>query len=246
MKTEINFFSGTSGLVLSIPKSAYPPEYQNKSRLTYYGSLFNSVEINSSFYKIPQALTVAKWSDSVGDDFQFTFKLSKDITHAKDLDYSEKDLGHFLQTISNVEAKKGCLLIQFPPKLSVEKIDQVKLLIRKINGHKDWRVAIEFRNVSWYQKVVYDFVNQYRATIVLHDLPGSSPPLLIPTGDFIYLRFHGPGGKYRGSYTDDFLNASAKRIKRWLDEDKKVYVYFNNTMGDAFNNLKRLNELVDI
>ncbi len=81
------FYSGTSGLVLPVPKLLYPAEFQDKSRLTYYASLFNSIEINSSFYKIPQIPTVCKWAESVPDNFQFTFKLSKAITHAKGLEF---------------------------------------------------------------------------------------------------------------------------------------------------------------
>src|ERR1044072_276638 len=95
-KREGIYRSGTSGLVLPVPnKKAFPPEFKDKSRLTYYGSLFNSIEINSSFYKIPQAATVKKWADSVPDNFAFTFKLWREITHIKGLAYQPEDVLRF-------------------------------------------------------------------------------------------------------------------------------------------------------
>ncbi len=100
------FYSGTSGLVLPVPQSLYPTEFQDKSRLEYYASLFNSVEINSSFYKMPMISTVSKWAESVGDHFQFTFKLSKIITHVKGLDFNVEDIELFMQRIENIHNKK--------------------------------------------------------------------------------------------------------------------------------------------
>ncbi len=112
--------SGTSGLVLPVPKHLYPPEFKGKSRLTYYSSLFNSVEINSSFYKAPMISTVSKWAESVPDNFQFTFKLCKAITHVKGLLFNPEDVYDFMQTIAYAGNKIGCLLVQFPPGLKVE------------------------------------------------------------------------------------------------------------------------------
>jgi len=114
-----SFYSGTRGLVLPVPQVLYPPEFSGKSRLTYYASLFNSVEINSSFYKMPKAATVLKWADSVPQNFQFTFKLLKAVTHAKALDFSAEDVDLFIQTVNNIGNKKGCLLVQFPPSLKM-------------------------------------------------------------------------------------------------------------------------------
>src|SRR5688572_17070366 len=81
------FLSGTSGLALSIPQAQYPAAFKGASRLTFYGSLFNSIEINSTFYKLPKAATILKWAESVPAHFRFTFKLSKSITHHKGLDF---------------------------------------------------------------------------------------------------------------------------------------------------------------
>jgi uncharacterized protein YecE (DUF72 family) len=246
---EKTFYSGTSGLVLPVPQSLYPPEFQGKSRLTYYASLFNSIEINSSFYKIPKVSTVSKWAESVPDNFQFTFKLSKAITHAKGLDFNAEDIDRFMQVVAPIGNKKGCLLVQFPPGLKIEKIDQLQKLLVSIKGANPesiWKVAIEFRNQSWYDDEVYDLLNQDNISMVIHDLPAAATPLPESIAGFAYLRFHGPGGRYRGSYSDDFLYRYAKYIKTWTSEGKLVYLYFNNTMGDAVKNLQTLNRMLQL
>ena len=247
--TKNTFYSGTSGLVVPIPKTLYPPEFAGKSRLAYYSSLFNSIEINSSFYKLPMLTTVVKWAESVPADFQFTFKLSKTITHLKGLDFNAEDIDRFIQTIANVGNKKGCLLAQFPPGLKMEQFKQLQKLIKKIqfaNKKHGWKLAMEFRHSSWYNDKLYDLLNKYNISMVIHDLPASATPFTIPIPDFAYLRFHGPGGRYRGSYTDDFLHQHAQYIRQWIGEGKTVYCYFNNTMGDAVKNLERLNEFVEV
>jgi uncharacterized protein YecE (DUF72 family) len=239
-----SFYSGTSGLVLPVKQSLYPDEFQGKSRLTYYASLFNSVEINSSFYKMPKASTVSNWAENVPDNFRFTFKLSKAVTHAKGLDFNAEDVDLFIQTIAHTGNKRGCLLIQFPPSLEIDKIGQVEnilMCIKTADPDNDWKIAIEFRNQTWYHDEVYDLLNQFGASLVWHDLPASAPPLKESKAGFMYVRFHGPGGKYRGSYSDDMLYQYAQDIKTWIDHRKVGYVYFNNTMGDASNNLQTLN-----
>ena len=97
------FYSGTSGIITSNNPELIPsPEFQGKSRLTYYASLFNRVEINTSFYKLPRISTVIKWADSVPPTFQFTFKLSKAITHAKGLNFNQEDVRLFMHTVDHI------------------------------------------------------------------------------------------------------------------------------------------------
>lgn len=244
--SSTKFFSGTSGLVLPVPQSQYPPAFQGKSRLEYFAHLFNSVEINSSFYKLPKVSKVTKWPESVPDNFRFTFKLSKTITHAKGLEFTQEDVELFMQTVAHIGNKKGCLLAQFPPSLKMEKFDKVKELLKDIaHANKDdWKVAIEFRNISWYNEKVYELLEKYNVSLVIHDVPASATPVTDSNVNFKYLRFHGPGGRYRGSYTDEFLQEYAMHINSWIKKGKTVYAYFNNTMGDAVGNLQTLNRLV--
>lgn len=242
---EKAFYSGTSGLLLPVPnKQYYPIEFRDKSRLTYYGFLFNSIEINSSFYKVPLAKTVKNWAESVPEAFKFTFKLWREITHQKGLSFDPEEVRRFLKIIDEVgDSKKGCLLVQFPPSIGTTFLPQLSQLlhtIREADPQSGWKLALEFRHASWYQEMTYDLMQTYQAGLVLHDKPGSVSPMVTQETDFIYLRFHGPKGDYKGGYEDDFLAEYATYIQDWINEGKTVYVYFNNTAGDAIRNLETL------
>lgn len=247
MDAKGNFYSGTSGLVLPVPnKLAYPPAFQDKSRLEYYASLFDSIEINSSFYKVPTAATVRKWADSVPATFKFTFKLWREITHNKGLTFKPEDIARFMQVIGQAGDKKGSLLVQFPASITIANRQQMEKLLQDINAANTdgWHVAVEFRSNTWYREDIYALLERLRMVVVLHDMPKSAPPMLEQDAAFVYLRFHGPGGGYRGSYGDDILSEYAGYINDWREEGKTVYTYFNNTMGDALQNLLTLNKYI--
>jgi uncharacterized protein YecE (DUF72 family) len=241
-------YAGASGLVLPVPnKACYPPEYQDKSRLCYYASLFNSIEINSSFYKIPMASTVRKWAQDVPANFRFTYKLWRGITHEKGLMFDPADINRFMQVINEAGEKKGCILVQFPPSIKSDNLPQLGSLLyhlRESDTEQQWNIAVEFRHKSWYNDGTAQLLEQYNMGMVIHDLPASAAPLQTPHPDFVYLRFHGPNGGYRGSYSDAFLYEYANYIREWQADGKTVYVYFNNTMGSAVQNLVLLNNYI--
>lgn len=242
-----NLFFGLSGIVLPVPKYRFPLSYQNKSRLTYYASFFNSIEINSSFYKIPQAKTIARWVESVPDHFVFTFKLFRELTHVKNLDFRTEYIFMFMDAIESAGRKKGCILVQFPPGLSSANLSQLDVLLQTIKSRdrdSAWHVAVEFRNRGWHQDEVYEFLEKLKCGLVLQDKPSCATPLVDNESDFVYVRFHGPTGNYRGSYAEDELREHADRVREWLSEKKKVFVYFNNTAGDAFENLNTFKAFV--
>jgi len=243
------FWSGTSGLVLTEPnRAAFPEEFRETSRLYYYAHLFRSIEINSSFYKLPLPATFAKWSAEVPADFRFTVKLSRDITHARDLAFQPGQVEKFMQAADRIGDKKGCLLIQFPPGLTRDGLPQLLLLLENLQEHDpqhSWKRAVEFRHPSWYTATVYSLLDRFGASLVLQDMPGSTT-IMEGSGatDHVYLRYHGPAGDYRGGYTANFLAHQAERITGWLTEGKTVYAYFNNTIGEAVANLQSLNKMV--
>ncbi len=246
-KTKGVFRIGTSNIVVPGPKHTFPEEYQDKSRLTYYASLFNSLEVNSTFYKLPMARTFEKWASEVPDDFQFTVKLSKDITHAKGLLYEPEAVKKFMTAADGLGDKKGCLLIQFPGSITVHNASKVSELLEEIEQYDSkhtWRKAIEFRHHSWYKSAIYDLLHQYKTALVIQDMPKSKTPDIAQRERFIFRRYHGSDGDYRGSYHEEHLQAQAEDIKKCLGKGKDAYAYFNNTMGDAFNNAMMLQELV--
>jgi uncharacterized protein YecE (DUF72 family) len=240
--------AGTSGLVLREPnKQAFPEEHKQKPRLTYYATLFNSIEINSSFYKVPMPVTFTKWANMVPAGFQFTVKLWRDITHARGFLYDPAHISLFMKAAANMGQKKGCLLIQLPPSVAWNKIDKLEELLQQVregNTNPAWKLAVEFRDKSWYRRETYELLDKFRCTLVLHDMPASVIREYHGTTDFIYVRFHGVKGDYKGGYPDEHLQEYAAKIKSWLQQGKDVYTYFNNTIGDAVANLETLNALV--
>lgn len=228
-------------------KLFYPEEFKDKSRLCFYSSIMNSIEVNSSFYKVPMASTVKKWAEDVPETFRFTFKLSKEITHNKELAFDPQAVSAFMEVISFVGDKRGCVLVQFPPSVRIGNLKQLELLmsvLRKSDPHYTWNIALEFRHVSLYSDVVYRLLEDYRMAMVIQDKPPAVTPMMESELPFVYLRFHGPGGSYRGSYEDELLYEYASYINDWISEGKTVYSYFNNTMGEAISNLFTLSDLV--
>jgi uncharacterized protein YecE (DUF72 family) len=184
--------------------------------------------------------TYRRWALDVPGDFQFSLKLSREITHARNLEGDSASLVKFMQATAGTGNKKGCLLIQFPGAISLDYFDKVELILQEIElcdeSWHQWRKAVEFRNPSWYIGETYELLNQYHAVAVLHDFRKAKLSEISGKEDFVYMRFHGPRGDYRDSYDNCFLQSKAMQIKEWLDEGKDVYAYFNNTIGNAFDN----------
>lgn len=239
-KEEHNFYCGTSNITIPVKNKTYFPEsFRDKSRLNYYATLLNSVEINSTFYKLPLTKTIDKWLNDVPEDFRFTFKLSKSITHSKNLMYDVEDIRRFGQLVQFAGYKKGCILIQFPQSVKASlfrRLQQLLIDLQLVGQLNDWHLAVEFRDASWYRDSVYEMLEKYKAGIVIHDMPKSFTPLIEMERSFYYLRFHGPVGDYRGGYPQDFLSDHALNIQSWLDDGYPVFAYFNNTIGDAVHN----------
>ncbi|HVU53659.1 MAG TPA: DUF72 domain-containing protein [Puia sp.] len=240
------FRAGTSGLVLREPnKQAFPDEHKQKTRLSYYATLFNTIEINSSFYKPPMPVTFTKWANMVPDDFQFTIKLWRNITHVRGFAFSAADVALFMKAASNLGRKKGCLLIQFPPSVTKARIQPLTNLLEEVRATgPGWKLAVEFRDKSWYNDNTYRLLDEHKATLVLHDMPSSLIHTPLDNSPFIYIRFHGVKGDYKGGYHRSHLEQYAERIRTWLRQGKDVYTYFNNTIGDAVANLETLISLV--
>ncbi len=192
--------------------------------------------------------TIQRWADDVPADFKFTFKLWKGITHNKDLAFNYNDVERFMHTINGAGDKKGCLLIQFPPSLQIN-LNQLDVLLSAIttaDEARDWKVVVEFRNRSWYQEDVYQLLENYQMAIVMHDMPASATPFIENDVPFTFLRFHGPENGYRGSYSDDYLSEYASYVNEWRDAGKTVYAYFNNTVGNALQNLITFDRMIGI
>lgn len=240
-------YIGTSGIVLPGSKESFPDEFKSGTRLQYYSTLFNSLEINSSFYKTPQPQTFSKWEHEVNKDFRFTVKMSRDITHSKKLDFNPEDLKNFMDSANHVESKKGALLIQFPASITADYFLKVEDLIKQtqsLQGESRWDIAIELRHNSWYNAATYDMLTRHRVSIVFHDMPRSNTPVDQPVTSIVYIRFHGSAGDYKGSYSIVDMEKYIELINYSYQTGKTIFVYFNNTIGNAYENALSLQHYI--
>ncbi len=245
--SEGKLYIGTSGIVLPYKNQlAYPEALKGLSRLSVYSTIFNSLEVNSIFYKLPRPATVARWAESVNKEFRFTFKLGKQVTHSPQLDFDKADLVKYFEVITAARENAGCLLVQFPPSVKCGFFKKVRALLSGIQQLNDgaWPIAVEFRSPCWYTDETYELLNQQRAAIVYHDKWGSESPQPNLDADYIYLRFHGPRGDYKDSYDPGILHEYAAYVNDWMHSGKSVFVYFNNTIGDALGNARTLVKLI--
>jgi uncharacterized protein YecE (DUF72 family) len=152
----------------------------------------------------------------------------------------EKSLVEFLDRVALLEEKLGAILFQLPPFLKMD-ANRLETFLKALPKH--FRYAFEFRNETWYDEAVYDLLRQYNCAFCIYELAGHLSPAPV-TADFVYLRLHGPGGKYQGSYSDAALRKWAEKCREWL-KDKDVFAYFDNDeKGYAAFNAQKLRELI--
>ncbi len=220
----------------------YPTGLKPADQFRYYQSFFDTVEINNSFYRLPSLETFKKWNADTPESFLFSVKASRFITHMKKLSDPEPALDLLLSRASGLEKKLGPLLFQLPPgwKVNTERFND---FIHALPV--DQRIAIEFRNSSWYSESVYEMLRKRNCAFCIYELAGHQSPLVV-TADFVYARLHGPGEKYQGCYTNESLKVWAERIVQWEHEGKDVYIYFDNDQeGFAAFNAITLNDMVN-
>ena len=202
----------------------YPQGLPKEGFLGYYARHFDTVEVNSSFYRLPEEDTVRAWRDSVPEGFIFSVKASRFITHNKNLKDPETTLPLFFDRVGLLGGKLGPVLFQLPPgwKINIERLEGFLDALPK--GH---RYAFEFRNPTWFDAGVYGLLKKHNSAFCIYDLDRTLSPVEA-TADFVYLRLHGPDGPYRGRYTDNSLRGWAGEFSRWVGQARDVYCYFDN------------------
>lgn len=214
----------------------YPAKTPPSKMLAYYLQFFDTVELNNTFYCLPKKTALENWRTSTPPHFLFAAKGSRFITHMKKLKDPELALTRYLEAVDVLGDKLGPILFQLPPNWEPDAARFEHFLGALPRHH---RYAFEFRHPAWDAPIIYALLAQYRAAYCIFDLAGYQSPLHVST-DLVYIRLHGPGGKYQGSYSDEALRAWARRIHSWRGEGKAVYVYFDNDQAGyaAFNAIK--------
>ena len=167
----------------------YPSKVENKLWLSYYSQVFNYVEVDSTFYRIPNQFMVKNWATKTPKDFRFTGKFPKVITHDKKFKNSGKELSLFYDAMKPLKDKLLALLIQFPPYVKItEGMEALKQ--NDFFFDDDFRYAVEVRHPSWFSDLAYNFFSNNNLCMVWNQLDKiRSPPIV--TSDFVYLRLIG-------------------------------------------------------
>lgn len=220
----------------------YPEEMKSKDFRDYYLKYFKTVEINNSFYRLPSYETFQNWRETTPEDFVFSVKASRFITHMKKLKDPQSTFANFIQNVEGLEEKLGPILFQLPPlwQYNEERFREFLDALPK----NAYRYTFEFRNDTWYNESAYQLLEKNNMAFCIYELEYHQSPQIV-TSDFVYIRLHGPGRKYEGSYNDEALKCWAEKCKGWQDENKDVYIYFDNDqLGYAAFNALKLIEIV--
>jgi uncharacterized protein YecE (DUF72 family) len=196
-----------------------------KRWLARYAELFDTVEVNSSFYRLPERKTVAEWERQTRDGFCFAFKVSRYLTHVKRLQGVGGGLRRLWGRLGPVReaGKLGPILWQLPPNLQAEPA-RLEHLLGVLPGG---RHAFEFRHPSWFGPETYDLLEGAGAALVIADHPERDYGEARMTAEWTYVRLHYGSRGRRGNYSDRELRTWKRRISSWRGR-REVFVYLNN------------------
>jgi uncharacterized protein YecE (DUF72 family) len=206
----------------------FPEGLRKKDALGYYVTRFNACELNAPFYRTPTIEAVQGWFERSPDDFRFAWKASKFITHWKQLSESCDTSLALLETrLEPLGHKVGPILFQLPPKMEVNR-ERLASFLRMLNPAR--RYSFEFRHPSWYEAPIFDLLREHDAAPSDH---AAAPAPWEVTASWVYVRGHGPTGRYHGNYSDATLESWARDIARWRGEGKDLWCFFDNDIKSA-------------
>lgn len=230
----------------------YPTDLAAREYLSFYSRVFNCVEIDSSFYRVPSSFMVSQWRTATPNGFMFSPKLPKKITHENKLANSQSALVYFYSVVSKLGDKLGPIAIQLPP--SVKLSTHLKTLEGFLSQlSPSFRHAIEFRHKSWFTPEVYSLLKRHNVAMVwsLNQYLETPPEV---TADFLYLRMVGDREltEFNGIQRD-----RSKEMGRWATQVKEAagkfesgYVFFNNHFAgfspESANEFRRLLGLMEM
>jgi uncharacterized protein YecE (DUF72 family) len=202
----------------------YPEHTATADFLAFYQQHFHTVEINNSFYHLPAEKTLGDWRDQAPQGFIFAVKASRYITHMKKLTAPEQSLKLFFDRVKILENRRGPILFQLPPHWHFNP-DRLQEFLKALPI--GYQYAFEFRDQSWHNQDAYELLAEHGAAFCIYEFGGVLSPREV-TASFVYIRLHGPGGPYQGSYDPKTLADWAGAISTWVTQGKDVYCYFDN------------------
>ena len=219
----------------------YPEKFPAAKMLDFYARYFDTVELNNTFYRLPPETAPLEWARQTPAGFLFAAKGSRFLTHMKKLKDPETGIARYFERVDRLGRKLGPVLFQLPPRWEVDCERLETFLVALPRGH---RYAFELRDPTWHIPEVYRILRRHRAAFCIFDIAGFQSRIEI-TSNFTYIRLHGPGGAYQGSYSKETLEEWAARIHAWQKELQAIYLYFDNDQAAyAVQNALALKKLV--
>jgi len=219
----------------------YPETLPKSEWFTYYTALFDTVELNTTFYRLPSRETAEAWSEAAPRGFVYALKLGQFGSHRMKLLDAGTWLPNHVDRAQRLGASMGPTLVQLPPRWrrNAGRLDEFLAV-----APTTMRWAVEIRDRSWLCDEIYAVLERRGAALCIHDLLDDHP--FVMTTAWTYLRFHGPKATrdpYRGSYSASRLSTMANRVNAELDRGHDAYCYFNNDFdGLAVRDALRLRE----
>lgn len=202
----------------------YPRELPRRAWFEHYAGQFDTVEVNRTFYGLPEARVFDGWRERAPRDFTYALKFSRWGTHRKYLKDPEESVHTFVDVARRLEDHLGPVLVQLPARWRADP-DRLRRFLEVTP--EDLRWVVEIRHRSWLREDVYAVLREAGAALCIHDMIEDHPREI--TADWMYLRYH--GRRYAGRYSWQKLAAEADRIAIHLENGRDVYAYFNNDAG---------------
>jgi uncharacterized protein YecE (DUF72 family) len=202
----------------------YPRDLPADEWLACYARRFNCVQVQSSFYAMPESADISAWCNQVPEDFVFAVKAPRQITHAKKLKNCAPELDQFFQQLNAFGKRLGPVLFHLPTRWRVNQKRLQDFLQRLPAGYQ---VVFEFTDPSWHNDAIHALLASHGIASCIFEADGVRAPL-IADSDPVYLRLHGPGGSSARNYRAPQLRAWVDRAAAWSRRSKEVFLIFDN------------------
>ena len=225
----------------------YPPRTPASRWLEHYATVFDTVEVNSTFYRLARRDAVARWVEQTPPNFCFAVKASRYLTHIKRLNDIGQGIQRFYEPIMPLieGGKLGPVLWQLPGNFQRDDA-KIAALLDALAAFPPGRHCLEFRHPSWFTDEVYELLRWHGAALVIGDRKGLDFQPHEFTADWTFVRFHYGWRGRRGNYSDTEIEEWARRIADW-SQRMDVYAYFNNDWEVfAPRNGRRLKRLLGV
>ncbi|HVL81280.1 MAG TPA: DUF72 domain-containing protein [Actinomycetota bacterium] len=217
---------GTSGWQYRDWREAfYPKELKQTEWLGHYSARFDTVEVNNTFYRLPERTVFERWREKTPDHFVFVCKTSRYLTHIKRLKDASESVQLFMERATGLGPKLGPLLVQLPPTMKAEP-ERLAGALKAFPP--EVKVAVEFRHETWFTEEVRRILSDHDAALVWADRHGRDLNTLWRTASWGFVRLHESGGPPPPCYPDEQLESWAARIAAEWGPDADVWFFFNN------------------